>query len=85
MPYIDKLYALMEEKLSTDQLETLLDYINEQPYKRQHRPPTLAEQEVVIAAIENALLDAHGQDDSNDGLRRLMESGDIGHLPDVDF
>ena len=82
MSYIQQLFTLMEEKLSAKQLETIQKFISEQRYKKDGRAPTLAEQEAVIAVIENALLE--GRDDET-GLEKLYKSGDINHFPDTDF
>lgn len=85
--YVAHLFSLMEQKLSADDLESVIMFINAQPYKQEARQPTLAEQEVVIAHIENVLLTAKPDDldDDSYGLRRMMESGDIDNLPDTDF
>jgi hypothetical protein len=82
MAYIDELFAQMEQ-LDPEQLLEIQQFIQSQPYKKEGRPPTDAERNAVIRAIEATL--ANAPTEANTGLQRLAESGFMDDLPDDDF
>ncbi len=68
--------ALLEQMaaLAPEQLEALQQFIAQQPYKQAGRPPTAEERDRVMAAIQDALLNAPDEEE-NPGLARLRQDG----------